>query len=87
MTKGGARKPSGLGEAARASFLITHKIKLQDGPDAYKRVQENNDGCIKVVINPESRTRDGEETGCPRGNADVPAAELSQNLRKVSIAG
>jgi threonine dehydrogenase-like Zn-dependent dehydrogenase len=32
--------------------LITHKIKLQDGPDAYKRVREKNDGCIEVVINP-----------------------------------
>ena len=34
------------------SFLITHKIKLEDGPDAYKMFQEKNDGCIKVVINP-----------------------------------
>ncbi|WP_428151057.1 zinc-dependent alcohol dehydrogenase [Brevundimonas sp.] len=34
------------------SFLITHKIKLEDGPDAYKMFEEKNDGCIKVVINP-----------------------------------
>jgi len=34
------------------SFLITHKIKLEDGPDAYKTFQEKKDGCIKVVINP-----------------------------------
>ena len=34
------------------SFLITHKITLEDGPDAYKMFQEKNDGCIKVVINP-----------------------------------
>lgn len=33
-------------------FLITHKIKLEDGPDAYKMFQEKTDGCIKVVINP-----------------------------------
>lgn len=33
-------------------FLITHKIKLEDGPDAYKMFQEKKDGCIKVVINP-----------------------------------
>ena len=31
------------------SFLITHKIKLDDGPDAYKMFQEKNDGCIKVI--------------------------------------
>jgi threonine dehydrogenase-like Zn-dependent dehydrogenase len=34
------------------SFLITHKIGLEDGPDAYKTSQEKADGCIKVVINP-----------------------------------
>ena len=34
------------------SFLITHKIGLEDGPDAYKTFQEKKDGCIKVVINP-----------------------------------
>lgn len=34
------------------SFLITHKIGLEDGPDAYKTFQEKADGCIKVVINP-----------------------------------
>jgi hypothetical protein len=32
-------------------FLITHKIKLEDGPDAYKMFQEKTDGCIKAVIN------------------------------------
>lgn len=34
------------------SFLITHKIGLEDGPEAYKTFQEKKDGCIKVVINP-----------------------------------
>jgi threonine dehydrogenase-like Zn-dependent dehydrogenase len=34
------------------SFLITHKIGLEEGPDAYKMFQEKKDGCIKVVINP-----------------------------------
>jgi threonine dehydrogenase-like Zn-dependent dehydrogenase len=33
-------------------FLITHKIRLEDGPDAYAMFQEKQDGCIKVVINP-----------------------------------
>ena len=32
--------------------LITHTIKLEDGPDTYKMFQEKTDGCIKVVINP-----------------------------------
>ncbi|MBP8063028.1 MAG: glutathione-dependent formaldehyde dehydrogenase, partial [Brevundimonas sp.] len=28
-------------------FLITHKIGLEDGPDAYKMFQEKSDGCVK----------------------------------------
>ncbi len=34
------------------SFIITHKLKLEDGPDAYKTFKEKKDGCIKVVMNP-----------------------------------
>lgn len=34
------------------SFLITHKIGLEDGPDMYKTFQEKKDGCVKIVINP-----------------------------------
>lgn len=33
-------------------FLIAHKIKLEDGPDADKMFQEKKDGCVKIVINP-----------------------------------
>ncbi len=34
------------------SFLITDRIGLEDGPDAYKRFRDKKDGCIKVVIKP-----------------------------------
>jgi len=34
------------------SFVITHKIGLQDAPSAYKTFRDKDDGCIKVVINP-----------------------------------
>ena len=34
------------------SFLITHRIGLEDGPDAYKTFRDKEDGCIKVVIRP-----------------------------------
>jgi hypothetical protein len=34
------------------SFVITHKIKLQPAPGAYKTFRDKKDGCIKVVINP-----------------------------------
>jgi len=34
------------------SFLITHRIGLEDGPEAYKTFRDKKDGCIKVVIRP-----------------------------------
>jgi threonine dehydrogenase-like Zn-dependent dehydrogenase len=34
------------------SFIITHKLKLEDGPDAYKTFKDKKDGCIKVVLTP-----------------------------------
>jgi threonine dehydrogenase-like Zn-dependent dehydrogenase len=34
------------------SFVITHKIGLEDAPEAYKTFRDKKDGCIKVVIKP-----------------------------------
>jgi threonine dehydrogenase-like Zn-dependent dehydrogenase len=34
------------------SFLITHRIGLEEGPEAYKTFRDKKDGCIKVVIRP-----------------------------------
>ncbi len=34
------------------SFVITHKIKLEEGPEMYKKFRDKEDGCIKVVIQP-----------------------------------
>lgn len=34
------------------SFLITHTVPLQDGPDMYKTFRDKKDGCIKVVMKP-----------------------------------
>jgi threonine dehydrogenase-like Zn-dependent dehydrogenase len=34
------------------SFVITHRIKLEDAPEAYKTFRDKKDGCIKVVIKP-----------------------------------
>lgn len=42
----------GLAGQIDPSVPITHKIKLNDGPNACGMVQEKNDGRIKVVINP-----------------------------------
>jgi threonine dehydrogenase-like Zn-dependent dehydrogenase len=32
------------------SFLITHKIQIEDTPEAYKTFRDEKDTCIKVVI-------------------------------------
>jgi len=34
------------------SFVITHRAKLEDGPDLYKTFRDKRDGCIKVVLTP-----------------------------------
>jgi threonine dehydrogenase-like Zn-dependent dehydrogenase len=34
------------------SFVITHKLKLEDGPAAYRNFRDKKDGCIKVVLKP-----------------------------------
>lgn len=34
------------------SFVITHRVKLQDAPAAYKTFRDKRDGCIKVVLQP-----------------------------------
>jgi len=34
------------------SFVITHRLKLEDGPKAYKTFRDKEDGCIKVVLKP-----------------------------------
>jgi threonine dehydrogenase-like Zn-dependent dehydrogenase len=34
------------------AFVITHRIKLDAAPDAYKTFRDKEDGCIKVVMTP-----------------------------------
>ena len=34
------------------SFVITHRLKIEDCPCAYKTFRDKQDGCIKVVLNP-----------------------------------
>jgi threonine dehydrogenase-like Zn-dependent dehydrogenase len=34
------------------SFVITHRVKLEDAPQAYKQFRDKKDGCIKVVLKP-----------------------------------
>jgi threonine dehydrogenase-like Zn-dependent dehydrogenase len=39
------------------SFVITHKVSLQDGPEMYKTFRDKEDGCIKVMIKPNGNGR------------------------------
>jgi threonine dehydrogenase-like Zn-dependent dehydrogenase len=34
------------------SFVITHSVPLQQGPEMYKTFRDKHDGCIKVVMKP-----------------------------------
>jgi threonine dehydrogenase-like Zn-dependent dehydrogenase len=34
------------------SFIITHRLKLEEGPEAYRTFRDKKDGCIKVVLRP-----------------------------------
>lgn len=34
------------------SFVITHEIGLDEGPEFYKKFRDKEDGCIKVVMHP-----------------------------------
>ena len=34
------------------SFLITHRVRLEDAPDAYKMFRDKQDNCVKVVLKP-----------------------------------
>jgi threonine dehydrogenase-like Zn-dependent dehydrogenase len=34
------------------SFVITHRMRLQDAPQAYQMFRDKQDGCVKVVMKP-----------------------------------
>ena len=34
------------------SFIVTHRMSLEDGPLAYDIFKHKKDGCIKVVLTP-----------------------------------
>ncbi len=39
------------------SFVITHTVALQDGPEMYKTFRDKQDGCVKVVMKPDGHAR------------------------------
>jgi len=34
------------------SFVVTHRVSLEEGPAAYKTFRDKKDNCIKVVLKP-----------------------------------
>ena len=34
------------------SFVITHRVGLDDAPEMYRTFREKQDGCVKVVMTP-----------------------------------
>jgi threonine dehydrogenase-like Zn-dependent dehydrogenase len=34
------------------SFVITHSVGLEEGPEMYKTFRDKEDGCVKVVLKP-----------------------------------
>ena len=41
------------------SFVITHRLTLDEAPDAYETFKHKKDGCIKVVLKPWEENPDG----------------------------
>jgi len=35
-----------------STFVITHRLRLQDAPQAYRTFRDKQEGCVKVVLNP-----------------------------------
>jgi threonine dehydrogenase-like Zn-dependent dehydrogenase len=35
------------------SFVITHRVSLDEAPATYKKFRDKEDGCIKVVLKPQ----------------------------------
>ncbi|HEY0564055.1 MAG TPA: glutathione-dependent formaldehyde dehydrogenase, partial [Terriglobales bacterium] len=34
------------------SFVVTHSVGLESGPDMYTTFRDKKDGCVKVVLDP-----------------------------------
>jgi threonine dehydrogenase-like Zn-dependent dehydrogenase len=49
------------------SFVITHKIGLEDGPEMYKTFRDKEDGCVKVFITPGRSSGKANGNGASRG--------------------
>ena len=37
------------------TFIITHRMTLDEAPDGYKMFAQKQDGCVKIVLNPQAQ--------------------------------
>lgn len=68
------------------SFVVTHRVSLDEAPEAYNTFRDKKDGCIKVVINP-GRTK--EELAAANEKSGLlldPALEGSLDRRPAMLA-
>jgi threonine dehydrogenase-like Zn-dependent dehydrogenase len=52
------------------SFVITHTVGLDEGPEMYRTFREKEDGCIKVVLKPDGANGSGRQRGSNGGGRD-----------------
>ena len=45
------------------SFVVTHRMSLEDAPQAYKQFRDKQDECIKIVLKPNMTAGEVEKTG------------------------
>jgi threonine dehydrogenase-like Zn-dependent dehydrogenase len=50
------------------SFVITHRLSLDEAPEAYKTFKQQSDGCIKVVLKPGLKAASSNGNGSRSGN-------------------
>ena len=43
---------TGDGDPLGVGDLVTHRMPLEQAPDAYEMFKQKTDGCIKVVLKP-----------------------------------
>lgn len=51
------------GDELGLESLATHRLPLSEAPQAYRMFQQKTDGCLKVVLTPESGSARGRECG------------------------
>ena len=39
------------------TFIITHRMTLDEAPDGYKMFAQKQDGCVKIVLNPQAQSQ------------------------------